>query len=229
MAAVGTEESMDASTLKAIENSSNLPSTPEAAAAPQEVKVPAKPKITVKAKKPATKVAHKEKKSDSAPKMVERKVAHKVKKNDDLPPEIKIRDDSLEVRTFKEDAPKSSNKDDEDAPAGDTNTAVAEAGAELPADPQADAQADEIVEQIKAASANIRSADGTGEEQIKGLEGLLDNAASLLQISEDIRIDPEAELAFDYLQHQFPEDYPEEKKVEKKVELTEEQKEKQEK
>lgn len=65
---------------------------------------------------------------------------------------------------------------------------------------------------------------------MKGLEGLLDNAGSLLQLSEDIRIDPEAELAFDYLEHQFPEDYKEPEQPKPKApELTEEQKEKQEK
>ena len=57
---------------------------------------------------------------------------------------------------------------------------------------------------------------------MKGLESLLANAGSLLQISEDIKIDPEAELAFDYLEHQFPEDYPEDKVPEKVMVLTEE-------
>jgi hypothetical protein len=60
---------------------------------------------------------------------------------------------------------------------------------------------------------------------MKGLEGLLANAGSLLQLDQDIKIDPEAELAFDYLEHQFPEDYAEEKKPEKVIVLTEEQKE----
>jgi hypothetical protein len=45
-----------------------------------------------------------------------------------------------------------------------------------------------------------------------------------LQLDEDIKIDPEAELAFEYLEHQFPEDYPDDKPVEKVIILTEEQK-----
>jgi hypothetical protein len=49
-----------------------------------------------------------------------------------------------------------------------------------------------------------------------------------LQLDEDIRIDPEAELAFDYLEHQFPEDYPDDKLVEKVIILTPDQKQKQE-
>ena len=135
-AAVGTEESMDASTLKAIENSSNLPSTPEAATGAEDVKVPSKPKIVIKPKvKPASKVAHKVKKDDqAAAKKPEHKIAHKVKKNDDLPPEVKVRDDSLEVRSFKEE-PKVEK--DPDAPAADSNAAVSDqmAGGDLPADP----------------------------------------------------------------------------------------------
>jgi hypothetical protein len=64
---------------------------------------------------------------------------------------------------------------------------------------------------------------------VKGLENLLANAGSLLQTSADIKIDPEAELAFDYLEHQFPEDYPDDKVPEKVMILTDEQKEAEEK
>jgi len=42
----------------------------------------------------------------------------------------------------------------------------------------------------------------------------------LLQIDEQINIEPEAELAFDYLEHQFPEDYPEDKVEKPKVVIT---------
>lgn len=43
-----------------------------------------------------------------------------------------------------------------------------------------------------------------------------------MQLDEDIRIDPEAELAFNYLEHQFPEDYPDDKVPVKELVLTEE-------
>lgn len=147
---VGTEESMDASTLKAIEKSSNLPSTPEAAVAAEDIKTPTKPKIVIKPKKsPAKAVAHKVKKVEiAAPKKPAHKVAHKVKKEDDLPPEVTVRDDSLEVKSFVVE-PKAEKVD---APAADANAEVSETGAALAAlgdtgaDPKADAQADEIIE-----------------------------------------------------------------------------------
>lgn len=101
------------------------------------MKVPEKKKIVIKPKvKAPPKVAHKVKKEDSPPKKPERKVAHKVKKNDDLPPEVKIKDDSLEVRTFNKEEAAEKN---EDAPAADSNAAVAEQSPDLPADPSADA------------------------------------------------------------------------------------------
>lgn len=119
---------MDASTIKAIEKSSDLPSTPEAATPAEDVNVSAKPKIKIKPKKkPASKVAHKEKKSESpAPKKPEHKVAHKVKKNDDLPPEVKVREDSLEVKTLKEEPKIEKDQDSDAAPANDANAAVGE-------------------------------------------------------------------------------------------------------
>ena len=49
-ATVGTDEQMDPSTIKAIENASNLPSTPEAQAPAEEVKMPTKPKVSIKPK-----------------------------------------------------------------------------------------------------------------------------------------------------------------------------------
>lgn len=211
---------MDASTMQAIEKSSNLPSTPEAAGAVGDVK----PKLMIKPKKVKA-VAHKVKVTeDSEPPKPVHKVAHKKKKDEDLPPEIKVKDDSLEVKVLKVEP---HIERDDDPPASEANAVVSETvapEAPLPEDPEADAKANEIIEQIKAASANIKSADGAGaDDQMKGLEGLLANAGSLLQLEEDIKIDPEAELAFDYLEHQFPEDYPDDKVPEKKLILTEEQ------
>lgn len=163
--------------MQAIEKSSNLPSTPEAAAAAEDVK----PKLVIKPKK-AKVVAHKVKKTEeSAPPKPAHKIAHKKKKDDDLPPEIKVKDDSLDVKVLKVEP--HIDRDD-DPPASDANAVVSETVAPeqpLAEDPEADAKANEIIEQIKAASANIKSADGAGaDDQMKGLEGLLANAGSLL-------------------------------------------------
>ena len=119
VATVGTDEQMDPSTMKAIEKSSNLPSTPEAAQAAEDV--PTKPKITIKPKK---KIAHKVKKEENTepPKPVH-KVAHKKKKDDDLPPEIKVHDDALEVKVLKTEP--HIDRDD-DPPATDANAAIGE-------------------------------------------------------------------------------------------------------
>jgi hypothetical protein len=136
---------MDASTLKAIENSSKLPSTLEAATAAESS---GKSKLVIKPKvKPVSKVAHKVKKEVEKPKKPEHKIAHKVKKGDDLPPEVKVKEDSLQVTTFQAPEPKV-EKEEGDAPASDSNTAVAEQVVvpELPADASQDAQADEIIE-----------------------------------------------------------------------------------
>jgi hypothetical protein len=128
---VATDESMDASTLKAIENSSLLPSTLEAANAAENA---CKPKIVIKPKvKLDSKVSHKVKNEEEKPKKPEHKIAHKVKKSDDLPPEVKIKDDSLQVTTFQPPEPKVEK--DEDAPGSDTNTAVADQVPDLLADP----------------------------------------------------------------------------------------------
>lgn len=159
---------MDQSTLDAIEKSSNLPSTPEAALPAEDVNPTPKPKVKITPKK--SKVAHKVKKEDTPseekPKAPAHKVAHKTKK-DDLPPEVRLHDDSLQVRTFNEDAAPPKKQDDEDgpAPASDANADIsADAGAEA-ADPSVDAQADQFIEQIKAASANIKSANGDGDSE----------------------------------------------------------------
>ena len=220
---------MDPSTMKAIENSSNLPSTPEAAQAAEDVK----PKLVVKSKKSVKPIAHKAKKTEeSEPAKPAHKIAHKKKKDDDLQPEqIKIHEDALDPKVLKVEP---HIERDDDPPASAENAALSEQAApvvdEGPTDPKVDAQADEILEQIKAASANIKDADGAGaDDQVKGLENLLANAGSLLQTSADIKIDPEAELAFDYLEHQFPEDYPDDKVPEKVMVLTDEQKEAEEK
>lgn len=190
---------MDASTMKAIEDSSNLPSTPEAAQPAADVK----PKIMIKPKVKAKPVAHKVKKvEEEAPKKPAHKVAHKKKKDDDLPPEIKVRDDSLNVKVLKVEP---HIERDDDPPAETANAAIGEqtpTAEELPADPEADAKANEIIEQIKSASAGIKNADGSSsDDQVKGLESLLDTAGALIQLTQDIKIDPESELAFDYLEH----------------------------
>jgi hypothetical protein len=133
-----------------------------------------------------------------------------------------VREDSLDAKVLKVEP---HIERDDDPPASDA-AVVTETQApaeELANDPEADAKANEIIEQIKAASANIKSADGAGaDDQVAGLEGLLANAGALLQLDEDIKIDPEAELAMDYLEHQFPEDYPDDKVPEKILVLTEE-------
>jgi hypothetical protein len=99
--AVATNENMDASTLKAIENSSKLPSTPEAATSAEDINTSGKSKLVIKPKvKPASKVAHKVKKEAEKPKKPEHKIAHKVKKSDDLPPEVNVKEDSLQVTSL---------------------------------------------------------------------------------------------------------------------------------
>lgn len=100
-AAVGTDEQMDASTMQAIEKSSKLPSTPEAAAAADDVQ-PKKLVIKPKKAKAAKSIAHKVKKTeDTEPPKPVHKVAHKKKKDDDLPVEIKVREDSLDAKVLK--------------------------------------------------------------------------------------------------------------------------------
>jgi hypothetical protein len=118
--AVATDETMDASTLKAIETSSKLPSTPEAASAADKPKIVIKPKV-----KPVSKVAHKAKKEVEKPKKPEHKIAHKTKKSDDLPPEVKVKEDSLQVTTFQAPEPKV-EKEEGEAPASDSNAEVSE-------------------------------------------------------------------------------------------------------
>lgn len=98
------------------------------------------------------------KKDPPAPKKPEHKVAHKVKKNDDLPPEVRVKDDSLEVRSFKEETEAKKPSGDEDAPPASDANAELTAGVDT-ADPAVDAQADDIINQIKSASANIKNAD----------------------------------------------------------------------
>lgn len=140
---------MDASTMKAIEKSSNLPSTPEAAMAADDIKAPSKKKIVIKPKvKAGSKVAHKVKKEEpAAPKKPAHKIAHKVKKTDDLPPEVKVRDDSLQTISFIPEPAKRDKSDDADpVPPSDSNAGVSEQVSELATDPKADAQADEIIE-----------------------------------------------------------------------------------
>lgn len=140
VATVGTDEQMDPSTMKAIENSSNLPSTPEAAQAAEDV--PTKPKLVVKPKVKVSKpIAHKVKKTeDSEPAKPAHKIAHKKKKDDDLPPEIKIHDDALDAKVLKVEP---HIERDDDPPASDANAAIAEQTApaveEGPADPKVDA------------------------------------------------------------------------------------------
>ena len=145
VATVGTDEQMDPSTMKAIENSSNLPSTPEAAQAAEDVK----PKLVVKSKKSVKPIAHKAKKTeDSEPAKPAHKIAHKKKKDDDLQPEqIKIHEDALDPKVLKVEP---HIERDDDPPASAENAALSEQAApvvdEGPTDPKVDAQADEILE-----------------------------------------------------------------------------------
>lgn len=106
--------------MKAIEDSSNLPSTPEATQPAADVK----PKIKIKPKVKSKPIAHKVKNTeDEAPKKPAHKIAHKKKKDDDLPPEIKVRDDSLNVKVLKVEP---HIERDDDPPAADANAAIAE-------------------------------------------------------------------------------------------------------
>lgn len=80
-------------------------------------KIEIKPKVKIQPKKKEEhKVAHKVKKTDDdAPKKPEHKVAHKVKKSDDLPPEVKTHyDDTMQVKSFKEEAPPRDTSEDAD-------------------------------------------------------------------------------------------------------------------
>ena len=86
-----------------------------------------------------------------------------------------------------------------------------------PDDKAADAQADALLDQIKDVAANIKTAgvDGDPDAQTKALDMLA--KISLLQTGSQIRVDPEADLAMEYLAAQFPDDYEKEPVV-KKVE-----------
>jgi len=99
---------------------------------------------------------------------------------------------------------------------------VKEEAPETPVEPTADdkaadAQADALLDQIKDVAANIKTAgvDGDPDAQTKALDML--SKISLLQTGSQIRVDPEADLAMEYLAAQFPDDYEKEPVV-KKVE-----------
>jgi len=73
------------------------------------------------------------------------------------------------------------------------------------------------VEQIKAASADMKSGDvGDLSKVLDSLE----QGGVLLQLDSDIQMDPDAEEALGMLANQFPEEYPETKEEAPKPVLT---------
>lgn len=84
-------------------------------------------------------------------------------------------------------------------------------------DKAADAQADALLDQIKDVAANIKTAgaDADPDAQTKALDML--SKISLLQTDSQISIDPDADMAMEFLAAQFPDDYEKDPPV-KKVE-----------
>jgi hypothetical protein len=72
---------------------------------------------------------------------------------------------------------------------------------------------------------SFKTINGKDEsESTKALEQLA--STNLLQIESQINLEPEAEMAMNYLASQFPTEYPQDKPENKEKKLTEEEKDK---